>query len=267
MIPIGDSPRSRRFPWMNYSLILVNLAVFVYSLTLSTSIASSRREAVDDFIAQRATVCYGFEAAPTEVDHFFCEWGLQPREFMDALKGGTDLGGQGRLAVLATIITSLFLHAGWLHFGGNMLFLWVFGDNVEDRFGHIGYLFFYVLAGVVATFTQIAINSSSLVPIVGASGSIAGVLGAYFIWFPGATINVIIPFFILIFIPLPIPAVLMIGLWFLQNLIAGYASLGNVAGPEGGVAFFAHIGGFLFGAVAAVLFWDVGRKRVRPRLG
>jgi membrane associated rhomboid family serine protease len=263
MIPIGDSPRSQSTPWVNYLLIGVNIAAFLYMLTLSTALPATRQQAVDDFVAQRATVCAGFEAAPTELDRFYCEWGLQPREFLDAFDSGAAIGGQDAWAVVATLVTSVFLHAGWLHIAGNLLFLWVFGDNVEDRLGHLPYLLFYVVGAMAASLTQVAIDPGSLVPIVGASGGVAAVLGAYFIWYPGATVNVIIPFFILIFIPLPVPAILMIGLWFVQNLLAGYASLGMAAGPEGGVAFFAHIGGFVFGMVLAMLLFNVGRRRRR----
>ncbi|MCA9853631.1 MAG: rhomboid family intramembrane serine protease [Dehalococcoidia bacterium] len=253
LIPISDSPRTRTTPFVNYAFIAVNLAVFVYALTLSNAVPGTRRQGLEEFREQRDGVCYGFDAAPTDVDRFYCEWALQPREFLDALSGDSDLGGQATLPVLATILTSLFLHAGWLHLLGNMLFLWVFGDNVEDRLGHFGYVLFYALAGIVASLTQVAIDTESVVPVVGASGAVAGVLGAYFLWFPRATVNIIIPFFPFFFIPLPVPAILMIGFWFAQNLVAGYASLGAAAGPEGGVAFFAHIGGFVFGMVTAVL--------------
>jgi membrane associated rhomboid family serine protease len=165
---------------------------------------------------------------------------------------------------VVTLVTSIFLHGGWLHIAGNMLFLWVFGDNVEDRLGHIGYLLFYLVGGMAASIAQVAIDPESLVPIVGASGAVAAVLGAYFIWYPGATVNVIIPFFVLIFIPLPVPAIIMIGLWFLQNLVAGYASLGTDIAGEGGIAFFAHIGGFVYGMILAILLFNVGRRR-RPK--
>lgn len=267
MIPIGDSPRTHSTPWVNYTLLLANLGVFLYMLTLSTELPGSRRQGAAEFIEQTAAVCAGFAAAPTQLDRFFCEWGLQPQEFLDAFDSNADLGGQGALAVMLTLATSVFLHAGWLHILGNMLFLWVFGDNVEDRLGHVAYLLFYLVGGMVASLAQIAIDPQSLVPIVGASGAVAAVLGAYFIWYPGATVNVIIPFFVLIFIPLPVPAILMIGLWFAQNLLAGYASLGTAIGPEGGVAFFAHIGGFVFGIVMAILLFNVGRRRKRSPKG
>jgi membrane associated rhomboid family serine protease len=265
MIPIGDSPRTHTTAWVNYLLLAANVAVFLYMLTLSTALPATRALEVDQFLQQRNSVCAGLAASPTELDRFFCEWGLQPREFLNAFDSGADIGGQSALAVMLTLVTSVFLHAGWLHILGNMLFLWVFGDNIEDRLGHVAYLLFYLVGGSVASLAQVAIDPDSLIPIVGASGAVAAVLVAYFIWYPGATVNVIIPFFVLIFIPLPVPAVLMIGLWFLQNLVAGYASLGTAAGPEGGVAFFAHIGGFIYGMLLAILLFNAGRRRKRSR--
>jgi len=245
---------------VNYALILLNIAVFAYMLTLSQAIPAGVREAVSEAAALRQGACYGFDAAPTDVDRFLCEWSFQPREFFDNLQGDARVGPGRDWAVLATIITSVFIHAGWLHVIGNMIFLWVFGDNVEDRFGHAGYLGFFLLSGMLASLAQASIDASSLVPIVGASGAVAGVLGAYLVWFPRATVNVVIPFFVLIFIPLPVPAIVMIGLWFLQNLLAGYATVGSANDPAGGVAFFAHIGGFLFGFLSVLLFF----RSLRP---
>lgn len=252
---------------MNYAFILANVVVFLYMVSLSTELTGgSRGEVRDDFINQTTGVCYGFQAPPTDADRFVCEWAFQPREFFDAAEDRTDLGGQDRWAVLITIVTSMFMHGGWLHIIGNMLFLWVFGDNVEDRFGHLGYAVFYLLAGAIASLLQGFIDTSSLVPVLGASGAVAGVLGAYIVWFPKATVNVVIPFFILIFIPLPVPAFVMIGLWFLQNLFSGYATIADAAAPDQGVAWFAHIGGFLFGMLTVfVLFRELGSRRLPPR--
>lgn len=254
MIPIGDSTRSRTTPWVTYAIILVNVAIFVWMLTLSTSLPASQAAQVRDFREQTESVCYGFRTLPTEVDRFICRWGFQPDEFLDNAKGESEAPGSSRIEVLLSIVTSMFLHAGWLHILGNMLFLWVFGDNIEDRLGHARYLLFYLLAGTAAALVQASVDPGSVVPVVGASGAVAGVLGAYLVYFPRATISVVIPFFVLIFIPLPVPAVVMIGIWFLQNLLAGLATVSDAATPDSGVAFFAHIGGFLFGVVVAALF-------------
>lgn len=261
MIPIGDSLRARRVPWVNYVFILANIMAFVYLLTLSTELPASPREQVRQAQAQTAGVCYGFRAAPAEVDRFYCEWGFQPREFFDYVQGDQAGGTQSRLEVLLTIVTSIFLHAGWLHVAGNMLFLWVFGDNVEDQLGHVAYAAFFLAGGVVAALVQGLMDTASVVPVVGASGAVAAVLGAYIRFYPRATVTVSFP--VLFFLPLPVPAVLMIGVWFVQNVLAGFATVGSAADPGVGVAWFAHIGGFLFGLLVAVM---LPRRRPRRRV-
>ncbi len=264
MIPIGDSPRSRNTPWINYALILANIAVFIYMVLLSNTVPA-RTQALRDFRNQTSGQCYGFQTAPTDADAFVCKWAFQPKEFFDNLRSRSDVAAPDRPVILLSIIVSLFMHAGWLHIAGNMLFLWVFGDNVEDRLGHIGYLLFYVLAGAAATLVQGFIDSTSVIPVLGASGAIAGVLGAYIVYYPRATVTVVIPFFILIFIPIPIPAFFMIGLWFLQNLISGVATISNAGAPDTGVAFFAHVGGFVFGVLTVWLFLRGAGRRAPPR--
>jgi len=261
VIPIGDSNRTGKFPWVNYALIAINLAVFLYMFSLDSSPPATRRQEAREVVQQTQTVCYGYATYPTDADRFVCKWAFQPREFFDSVSGESPLSDNDRLIAVLAIITSMFLHGGWLHIIGNMLFLWVFGDNVEDRLGHFVYLVFYLLAGVVAATVQGLIDPNSVVPVLGASGAVAGVLGAYLIWFPRATVRVVIPFFILIFIPIPIPAWIMIGLWFAQNLLAGYATIADAAAPDVGVAWFAHIGGFAFGMLVALL---AGRER-RPK--
>ena len=265
MIPVGDSPRSRTTPWVTYGLILTNVAVWVLVLLLDNQFAGTRTQANQEVSRQAAQDCYGLRVAPTERENFYCRWSLQPQEFFDNARDELELPVRSRTEIWLSILTSMFIHAGWLHIIGNMLFLWVFGDNVEDRLGHLGFLLFYFAAGIVAALTQGLIDPASTVPVVGASGAIAGVLGAYLVFFPKATVNVVIPFFILIFIPIPIPAVIMIGLWFLQNLFAGVVSVTDQAAVGGGVAFFAHIGGFLFGALTVLLFLRGAGRRPRLR--
>ena len=262
MIPIGDSPRRTITPWVNYALVLVNIVVFVRMLGLETGFTGTTEEIRDAFDEQSATICYGFETAPTEADQFYCRWGFQPREFFDAAEG-KEATQADRWNILFSLVSSMFVHAGLLHIAGNMLFLWVFGDNVEDRLGHIGYLLFYLVGGAIAALVQGAIDASSVVPVVGASGAVAAVLGSYLFFFPKATVTVVVPIFIIL-IPLPIPAVVMIGIWFLQNLLAGLAVIGNPASPSDGVAWFAHLGGFLFGAAATLfVFRPMIRKPTR----
>ena len=265
MIPIGDSNRRYTTPWVTYALIVLNFVAFLYTVSLpSTPEVVGQNRRGEDLVEVHTDLpdCYGLETVDTEADRFLCRWAFQPAEFFDSVTGATPATGSERWFAVAAIVTAIFLHGGWLHILGNMLFLWVFGDNIEDRLGHATYLLFFLMAGVVASFIQGALAPESVVPVLGASGAVAGVLGAYLVWFPGATVRVVIPIFVLIFIPIPIPAWIMIGLWFAQNLLSGYATVASTAAEaEQGVAWFAHIGGFLFGMAAA---WLVGR---RPRRG
>jgi membrane associated rhomboid family serine protease len=161
-----------------------------------------------------------------------------------------------------TVLTSMFLHANWLHIAGNMLYLWIFGDNVEDRFGHGRFLVFYLLCGTVAALAQVAVSPDSTVPTIGASGAIAGVMGAYFVLYPHSRVLALIPLFI--FWPIvEIPAVFFLGFWFLLQLVSGFGSLALTQQTQGGgVAFWAHVAGFLAGLLGVVIF----RRRERERV-
>jgi membrane associated rhomboid family serine protease len=160
-----------------------------------------------------------------------------------------------------TVLTSMFLHGGWLHFAGNMLYLWIFGDNVEDRFGHGRYLLFYLGSGAAAALAQTVTSPSSVVPMVGASGAIAGVMGAYFVLFPHS--RVLTAVFIVFYMDLvEVPAIFFLGIWFLMQFFSGIGSLGADA-AEGGVAFWAHIAGFAVGALAG-LVWRAKENRQPP---
>jgi membrane associated rhomboid family serine protease len=223
MIPIGDSTRRRTTPYVNVALIVASILVFIYELTLNT----------------------------LDVERFFIDWGVIPRQLVDWLDDPSGLEEP------ATVFTSMFIHGGWLHLIGNMLFLWVFGDNVEDALGHLRYLVFYALAGVAAAALQVYIDQDSIVPMVGASGAIAGVLGAYLVLYPRATVAVLIPW-LWFFGAFPVPAAALIVFWFLLQLLNGVASLG-ASGVTEGVAFWAHIGGF---AAGFVMVW-----LLRPRRG
>jgi membrane associated rhomboid family serine protease len=159
------------------------------------------------------------------------------------------------------VITSMFLHGGFLHFGGNMLFLWIFGDNVEDRMGHARFLVFYLLCGVAAALVQTISNPTSVIPMVGASGAIAGVMGAYFVLYPGSRIVTLV--FVFFFIQIvEIPAVVFLGVWFLMQFLSGVGSIAKTTGDVGGIAFWAHIAGFAAGVVGVVLFRRPERERV-----
>ncbi len=168
---------------------------------------------------------------------FLEEWAFVPQRFLanPALYG-------------ITIFTAMFMHAGWIHLLGNMLYLWIFGDNVEDRLGHFKFILFYLLCGVAATLVQFIFSAGSNIPNVGASGAIAGVLGAYLIMFPGRKVNVLMGIFVI-----PMPALVVIGLWIILQFFNGFGSIADT-GTAGGVAYMAHIGGFIAGLILTVLF-------------
>ena len=181
--------------------------------------------------------------APHELEVFVREWGLVPARFS-----------------VVAVFTSMFVHGGWMHVIGNLLYLWIFGDNVEDRMGHGRFLVFYLLCGVAAAMLQVAVNPASQVPMVGASGAIAGVLGAYLVMFPHSRILTLVP--IVVFVQIvEVPALLFLGLWFLLQLLSGVGTLGQSA-DVGGVAFWAHTGGFVAGLVAVRAFRRPERQRV-----
>ena len=226
MIPISDATPMRRFPLMNLTLIALNVAVFLYELSLS----------------------------PARLDQLIATWGMTPGPLLNALAHPT----QASFAVWATLITSQFLHAGWLHILGNMLFLWVFGDNIEDVLGHFAYLVFYLTCGIAAGIAQAVVLGASSIPAIGASGAIAGVLGAYIVLFPLQRVRILVPLFI-IFWTVDIPAVLVIGWWFIQQFLYGAVALTETAAS--GIAFWAHIGGFVTGLVLILPF--IGRVHRR----
>jgi rhomboid family protein len=159
-----------------------------------------------------------------------------------------------------SVVTSMFLHGGWLHVIGNMLYLWIFGDNVEDRLGHVRYLFFYLACGCIAALGQVIVNPYSSVPMLGASGAIAGVMGAYFVLYPES--RVLTAVFVFIFFDvIEIPAIFFLGVWFLMQLLNGVGSLGVSNAAGGGTAFFAHVGGFIAGILVGLVTRLRGRRR------
>jgi membrane associated rhomboid family serine protease len=176
-------------------------------------------------------------------DAFIQQWAFVPRRFL-ANPGGD----------FPTLFTSMFMHAGWLHLLGNMLYLWIFGDNVEDRFGHLKFTIFYVLCGIAATFAQLAFSSGSNIPNLGASGAIAGVLGSYILLFPRSRVSVLMGRGVI-----PMPALAVIGLWIVLQFVSGIGSISNTA-ESGGVAYMAHIGGFIAGFLLTLFL----RGRTQP---
>jgi membrane associated rhomboid family serine protease len=178
-------------------------------------------------------------------DAFIMQWAFVPSRFLN-----------NPVADFPTLFTSMFMHAGWVHLGSNMLYLWIFGDNVEDRFGKTSFLIFYILSGLGATFTQLMFSLDSNIPNLGASGAIAGVLGAYMLLFPQARVSVLQGQRII-----PVPALMMIGLWFVLQVFSGLGSI-TATSDTGGVAFMAHVGGFVAGFLLTFLF----RGNSGPRL-
>jgi len=160
---------------------------------------------------------------------------------------------------LPTLFTSQFLHAGWMHIIGNMLYLWIFGDNVEDRLGHFGFLVFYLGAGAVAAILQVYFNPYSTVPMLGASGAIAGVMGAYFVLYPQSRVLTAI-FIVIFFDVVEIPAVFFLGIWFVMQLLSGVGSLGITNSTAGGTAFWAHVGGFVVGFLTGLILRSRDRR-------
>ena len=228
MIPLRDDPGvpRRTFPWVMLTIIGVNILAFLYELTFPDA---------------------------TALNNFFLADGVVPAEFTRHILVGPPPPLNNPWT---TLITSMFLHGGLLHIGSNMLYLFIFGDNVEDRLGHAQFLIFYFVCGIVAGLTHIAINSGSETPSIGASGAIAGVLAAYWRLFPNAQVRTLI--FIGFFIWIPrIAAALLILFWFFTQFVSGILSLGG-SNDTGGVAVWAHVGGFLCGLVLIQLM------RVRP---
>ena len=216
MIPLRDIIPSRTTPVVTIALIVVNVLVFLYELSLGR-----------------------------DVDAFTLYWGLVPAAFS-----------------WVTVLTSMFLHGGILHVAGNMLYLWIFGDNVEDRMGHGRFLVFYLLCGVAAALAQTITAPDSLVPMVGASGAIAGVMGAYFVLYPKSRIVTLVPLFFFFQI-IEVPAILFLGIWFLMQFVSGLGSIVTVAARStGGIAFWAHVAGFVAGISGVVVFRRPERQRV-----
>jgi membrane associated rhomboid family serine protease len=224
VIPLRDANPTRRTPWVTLALIAANVAAFF----LWEPITGSAREQQIFFICEGAIPreLSGFAAIPETVE----------------LCGGKSF--------LVSLFTSMFLHGGFLHIAGNMLYLWVFGNNIEDRMGPVAFLLFYLAAGIVAAYAQVLPNPDSLTPLVGASGAIAGALGAYLVLFPSARVLTLVPIFFFLQL-IELPAMLVLGFWFVLQAFQGVGSLE----AETGVAWFAHIGGFVFGALVALLFY------------
>ncbi len=239
MLPIGDEDNAPQgFPVVNVLLIAINLAVFLYQLVSP------------DFTN-------GFSSVPAEITTGRDLVGQFPITLPDGSVALVD-EARGPSPIWLTLLTSMFMHGGWTHIGGNMLFLFIFGDNVERALGHLRYLGFYLLCGLVASLAQVYSGPDSILPSLGASGAIAGVLAAYLVLFPRNRVRVLIGYFVT-----SVPAVLMIGLWAVIQFVNGFGATG-VNAQSGGVAYMAHIGGFIAGLGLAFLLRPFVDRTVGP---
>ena len=220
MFPIRDHNASGTTPYVTLALIALNIAVFLASRLLLSAVAQ---------------------------DYFSFQWGMIPARLSL---------GQGWI----TVLTAMFLHGGWLHIAGNMLFLWIFGDNIEDAFGHWRYLLFYLACGLAAAAAQYLVDPLARYPVIGASGAIAGVLGGYFLLFPKARVDVLV-IFVIFFRIFAIRAWILLGVWLLFQLYSGAA---DRSGGQSGVAYWEHIGGFAAGMVLCLPLWLRRRRAAVP---
>ncbi|MBL8171693.1 MAG: rhomboid family intramembrane serine protease [Acidobacteria bacterium] len=233
LFPIGDDNSNRStFPVVNTTLIVMNILVYLYQMT-------------------HPNFTYGYSVVPAEI--------TSGRDISGMIEIGRNQLQlfRGPNPVYLTILSAMFMHGGLSHIGGNMLYLWIFGDNVEDRMGHVKYLIFYLLCGVLASVAHIAVAPNSLIPSLGASGAIAGVLGAYLVLFPRQGVRVF-QFGRVV----EMPALIVIGLWGLLQFINGFGEL-QTAGQRGGVAYMAHIGGFVAGLVLVFVFRNPDNRPYR----
>jgi membrane associated rhomboid family serine protease len=229
MIPISDRNPTRNFPLVNLLLISINIIVFLLELTMRTRV----------------------------LDQFIMSWGAVPKNIWFAIAQPL----QTPPTVWVTLVTSQFLHGGWAHIVGNMLYLWVFGDNIEEILGSFTYLFFYLASGIAAAMTHVIVEGPSPIPTIGASGAIAGVLGAYLLLYPTKSVSILIPLFFF-FWTIDLPALVVIGWWFVQQFFYGVAALSSTAAS--GIAYWAHIGGFGAGLILILPFLGRARRRRQP---
>ncbi|WP_035994753.1 rhomboid family intramembrane serine protease [Leptolyngbya sp. KIOST-1] len=232
MVPLRDDNPVSITPVVTYGLIGLNIAVFVFQLGLSQS----------------------------GLDQFFDAWALVPAQLTASFQGELEAPATEWI----TLLSSQFLHGGIFHIGGNLLYLWVFGNNIEDQLGHVKFLIFYLGCGALAGLAQWGFDPSSAVPTIGASGAIAGVMGAYILRFPRAYIVTLIPL-IIFFTTVRIPAIFFLGFWFAQQALFSIASLSSETGVGGGIAYWAHSGGFVFGLILGPMLGLMGPKSRQPR--
>ena len=255
MIPLRDANPTARFAWVTLGLILFNVAAFFFWEPITSDASTQQRffvchAEIPYEVSHQTSLAEGGPGALTAIENDYHVTPAQATEAQQALRKDCP-----HKPWAASVFVSMFLHGGFLHLAGNMLYLWVFGNNVEDRFGRFRYLIFYLVGGLAAAALQLVVGPNSVLPTLGASGAIAAVLGAYLVMFPRARVRTLVFGF-----PVTLSAGFLLGWWFLLQLLNGVGGLGTQV--NGGVAYWAHIGGFLFGlAVAALL----GRSDTRDR--
>jgi len=234
VIPIGDEDTGGQpgIPWVNIAIIALNVIVFLYQL-------------VDPNFTN------GYSTVPAEITQGIDIVGVRQLVLPDGTTATID-EGPGPSPIWLTLLTSMFMHGGWLHIGGNMLFLFIFGDNIEKAYGHIKYLIFYLVCGIVAGLAHVLSQPDSIIPSLGASGAISGVMAAYLVLFPTNRVRVLLTLGVIWLRPIAVPAVVMIGIWALLQFVNGIGSIA-VTDQTSGVAYWAHIGGFIAGALITLL--------------
>jgi membrane associated rhomboid family serine protease len=252
MFPLRDTNPTHRTPYVTLGLIAVNVLIFLFwqptfgggeNPELAQQTFFWCQGEIPFEVTHQTSLAEGGAEAARAIRADYP--GLPPRELQDYL--GNECAQK---SWLASLFVSMFLHGGWLHIAGNLLFLWIFGNNIEDRLGHVRYLLFYVAGGLAAAALQVAIGPDSTIPNVGASGAIAAVLGAYLFLYPQARVLTAVFFFFITMVELP--AIVVLGLWFVLQFLNGVGGLG--AEVNGGVAYWAHVGGFVFGFAIALVF-------------
>ena len=278
MLPLKDNIPTSRFPVITVLFIAINVAVFAWQISLSDERSSSTSPATALSAADEAIFELG--AIPYRLTHPGTECSLVergPREIVrnspvvcdgsealrEAEAAGSEIVPLEAPPWWATILTSMFMHGGWLHIIGNMLFLWVFGNNVEDAMGRLRFILFYLLAGATAVYAQSVVDTASAVPTIGASGAVAGVLGGYILLHPKARVVTLV-FIVFIVTLIEIPAMILLGIWFLLQFVPALGQVGADLGGDG-IAYLAHVGGFIFGLLLIKLF--AARRDERPKLG
>jgi membrane associated rhomboid family serine protease len=260
MIPIKDNIHTDRFPFVTLALIIANCIVYLLAIMHGGSLISGPGSLevinyglIPDALTHSGTHCaYVAPISAPGSAQMLCN---------NQALAASGIAPENPLAPWETIFTSMFMHGSILHIGGNMLFLWIFGNNVEDAMGRVKFLGFYILGGVAAIALQVAIAPSSTAPTIGASGAIAAVLGGYILLYPQARVLTFV-FLILFFTVIELPAVWILGIWFAEQAVFGAANLTNPTGGVGGVAYFAHVGGFIFGLLTVRLL--ATRRKVLP---